>query len=162
MHKIIFILFFFTLTIVNAQNDLLANNYFEQGEYEKALSLYTKLYKKNKNFKYFRAIITSNQQLENYTEAEKLILNKLNEKKVIPQLYVELGYNYSLQRNDSLATIYFNKAILFVKETVNFNYGRSVGLAFEKYSLIEQAIRTYVIAMEIFPNSDFSYQLAKS
>lgn len=71
MHKIIFILFFFTLTIVNAQNDLLANNYFEQGEYEKALSLYTKLYKKNKNFKYFRAIITSNQQLENYTEADR-------------------------------------------------------------------------------------------
>ena len=67
MHKIIFILFFFMLTIVNAQNDLLANNYFEQGEYEKALSLFTKLYKKNKNFKYFRAIITSNQQLENYT-----------------------------------------------------------------------------------------------
>ena len=161
MRKIIFILLLLPLTIANAQNDLLAKNYLEQGEYEKALLLYTKLYKKNKNFNYFKAIITSNQQLENYKEAEKIILNKLDAKRIIPQLYVELGYNYSLQRNDSLATIYYNKAILFVKETVRFNYGRSVGQTFEKYSLIEEAIATYTVAMEVFPDSDFSYQLAK-
>ena len=161
MRKIIFILLLLPLTIAYAQNDLLAKNYLEQGEYEKALLLYTKLYKKNKNFNYFKAIITSNQQLEKYKEAEKIILNKLDSKRIIPQLYVELGYNYSLQRNDSLATINYDKAILFVKETVKFNYGRSVGQAFEKYSLIEEAIATYTIAMEVFPDSDFSYQLAK-
>ena len=161
MRKIIFILLLLPLTIANAQNDLLAKNYLEQGEYEKALLLYTKLYKKNKNFNYFKAIITSNQQLENYKEAEKIILNKLDAKRIIPQLYVELGYNYSLQRNDSLATINYDKAILFVKETVRFNYGRSVGQTFEKYSLIEEAIATYTVAMEVFPDSDFSYQLAK-
>ena len=161
MRKIIFILLLLPLTVANAQNDLLAKNYLEQGEYEKALLLYTKLYKKNKNFNYFKAIITSNQQLENYKEAEKIILNKLDAKRIIPQLYVELGYNYSLQRNDSLATINYDKAILFVKETVRFNYGRSVGQTFEKYSLIEEAIATYTVAMEVFPDSDFSYQLAK-
>ena len=48
-----------------------------------------------------------------------------------------------------------------MKETVKFNYGRSVGQAFEKYSLIEEAIATYTVAMEVFPDSDFSYQLAK-
>ena len=32
---------------------------------------------------------------------------------------------------------------------------------FEKYSLIEEAIATYTEAMEVFPDSDFSYQLAK-
>ena len=161
MRKIIFILLLLPLTVANAQNDLLAKNYLEQGEYEKALLLYTKLYKKNKNFNYFKAIITSNQQLENYKKAEKIILNKLEAKRIIPQLYVELGYNYSLQRNDSLATINYDKAILFVKETVRFNYGRSVGQTFEKYSLIEEAIATYTVAMEVFPDSDFSYQLAK-
>jgi len=161
LRKIIFILLLLPLTIAYGQNDLLAKNYLEQGEYEKALLLYTKLYNKNKNFNYFKAIITSNQQLENYKEAEKIILNKLDAKRIIPQLYVELGYNYSLQRNDSLATINYDKAILFVKETVKFNYGRSVGQAFEKYSLIEEALATYTVAMEVFPDSDFSYQLAK-
>ena len=48
-----------------------------------------------------------------------------------------------------------------MKETVKFNYGRSVGQAFEKYSLIEEALATYTVAMEVFPDSDFSYQLAK-
>ena len=71
MHKIVFILFFLSLTTVNAQNDLLAKNYFEQGEYEKAITLYTKLYKKNKNFNFFKAIVASHQQLEEFKEVIK-------------------------------------------------------------------------------------------
>ena len=144
---------------MNAQNNLLAENYFEQGEYEKALTLYTQLYKKNKYFNYFKAIVASHQQLEEYKEAEKLLKGRLNIK-IIPQLYVELGYNYSLQENDSLATINYNKAILFVKESEKFNYGRSIGESFEKYSLLNNAIETYIIAMNAFPDTDFSYQLA--
>ena len=160
MHKIVFILFFLSLTVINAQNNLLAENYFEQGEYEKALALYTNLYKKNKNFNYFKAIVASHQQLENFTEAEQLLKERLNNKRIIPQLYVELGHNYSLQKNDSLANINYDKAILFVKESERFNYGRSIGESFEKYSLLNNAIETYIIAMNAFPDTDFSYQLA--
>ena len=160
MHKIVFILFFLSLTGINAQNNLLAENYFEQGEYEKALTLYTQLYKKNKNFNYFKAIVASHQQLEEYKEAEKLLKGRLNIK-IIPQLYVELGYNYSLQENDSLATINYDKAILFVKESKKFNYGRSIGESFERYSLLDKAIETYVTAMDAFPDADYSYQLAR-
>ena len=160
MHKIVFILFFLSLTGINAQNNLLAENYFEQGEYEKALTLYTQLYKKNKNFNYFKAIVASHQQLEDYKEAEKLLKGRLNIK-IIPQLYVELGYNYSLQENDSLATINYDKAILFVKESEKFNYGRNIGESFERYSLLDKAIETYVTAMDAFPDADYSYQLAR-
>ena len=160
MHKIVFILFFLSLTGINAQNNLLAENYFEQGEYEKALTLYTQLYKKNKNFNYFKAIVASHQQLEEYKEAEKLLKGRLNIK-IIPQLYVELGYNYSLQENDSLATINYDKAILFVKESEKFNYGRNIGESFERYSLLDKAIETYVTAMDAFPDANYSYQLAR-
>ena len=160
MHKIVFILFFLSLTVINAQNNLLAENYFEQGEYEKALTLYTQLYKKNKYFNYFKAIVASHQQLEDYKEAEKLLKGRLNIK-IIPQLYVELGYNYSLQENDSLATINYDKAILFVKESKKFNYGRSIGESFERYSLLDKAIETYVTAMDAFPDANYSYQLAR-
>ena len=145
---------------MNAQNNLLAENYFEQGEYEKALTLYTQLYKKNKNFNYFKAIVASHQQLEDYKEAEKLLKGRLNIK-IIPQLYVELGYNYSLQENDSLATINYDKAILFVKESEKFNYGRNIGESFERYSLLDKAIETYVTAMDAFPDANYSYQLAR-
>ena len=161
MYKIIFILFFLPLTIVNAQNNLLAKNYFEKGEYEKALALYTNLYKKNKNFNYFKAIVASHQQLENFKEAEELLKERLNNKRIIPQLYVELGHNYSLQKNDSLANINYDKAILLVNESKKFNYGRSIGESFERYSLLNYAIKTYMVAMNTFPDTDFSYQLAR-
>ena len=161
MHKIVFILFFLSLTGINAQNNLLAENYFEQGEYEKALTLYTQLYKKNKNFNYFKAIVASHQQLENFTEAEQLLKERLNNKRIIPQLYVELGHNYSLQKNDSLANINYDKAILFVKESEKFNYGRNIGESFERYSLLDKAIETYVTAMDAFPDANYSYQLAR-
>ena len=144
MYKIIFILFFLPLSIVNAQNNLLAKNYFEQGEYDKALALYTNLYKKNKNFNYFKAIVASHQQLENFKEAEQLLKERLNNKRIIPQLYVELGHNYSLQENDTLANIYYDKALLFVNESKKFNYGRIIGESFERYSLLNYAIENII------------------
>ena len=128
---------------------------------KKHLALYTNLYKKNKNFNYFKAIVASHQQLENFKEAEQLLKERLNNKRIIPQLYVELGHNYSLQENDSLANINYDKAILFVKESEKFNYGRSIGESFERYSLLNNAIETYIIAMNAFPDTDFSYQLAR-
>ena len=35
---------------------------------------------------------------ENFKEVEELLMEKLNYRQVIPKLYVELGYNYSLQK----------------------------------------------------------------
>ncbi len=159
MRKIIFILFILSISIGNAQNDLLAKNYFEQGEYEKALTLYSKLYKKTKRFDYFNALVATNQQLENYKEAEKLLVEKLKNQRAIPQLYIGLGYNYSLQDKDSLAEINYNLAIQTLSKKIN--YASSVGQTFEKYSLIDQAIKTYETSMEINPDTDYNYQLAR-
>jgi len=159
VRKLLFILFFISISAVNAQNDLLAKNYFEQGEYEKALVLYTKLYKKTKRFDYFDALVATNQQLENYQEAEKLLLEKLDSKNIIPTVYVELGYNYSLINKDSLANSNYNKAILYLNEKII--YARSIGQTFEKYNLIEQAILTYETAMKINPKADYNYQLSR-
>ena len=158
MRKLVFILFLLTITVVSAQKDLLAKNYFEQGEYEKALTLYTKLYKKSPRFEYFKAIIASQQQLENYSEAELLLKGKLNSQRINPQLYVELGFNYSLQENDSLANINYNKAIQYLE--TNVVYASSIAQTFEKYSLLEQAVTTYELSMKINPDRDYNYQLA--
>ncbi|HAT67753.1 MAG TPA: hypothetical protein DCS66_24665, partial [Flavobacteriaceae bacterium] len=57
-----------------AQNDLLAKNYFEQGEYEKALVLYKRLVQQNKgNTRYLVDLVKTHQQLEQYSEAEELL-----------------------------------------------------------------------------------------
>lgn len=159
MRKLIVILFLISFSAVNAQSDLLAKNYFDQGQYEKALSLYQKLYKKSKRFDYFNSLVATNQQLENYTEAEKLLKEKLSSKNIIPTLYVELGYNYSLQQKDSLATINYNKAIESLD--VKVNYATMIGRAFEKYNLLDYAIKTYETAMSSNSEMDYNYQLSR-
>ncbi len=142
------------------QNELLAKNYFDRGEYEKALTLYDKLYDRNPGrLDFFLYIIQSNQQLERFSVVEELIQKKLNSRRIIPQLYVELGYNYSLQDKDSLSQISYRKAIDYTYE--NPMYAYSIGKNFEEYSLLKEAVEVYETAMERDPNKDFNVQLAR-
>ena len=160
MRKIIILLLLFSAIRVHSQSDLLAKNYFEQGEYEKALVIYTKLHDKNSSrFEYFTALVATHQQLENFKEAETILLERINSRMVIPQLYVELGFNYSLQEKDSLATLNYNKAIELLETKIH--HAANIGATFEKYSLLNQAVETYESSMEINPERDFNYQLAR-
>ncbi|MBZ0327956.1 MAG: tetratricopeptide repeat protein [Altibacter sp.] len=160
MRNILIILFLSISSVVAAQSELLAKNYFEQGEYEKARSIYDKLLQQNPGrLDYFLMLVQSNQQLEQFSEAEKLLLDKLAERRVNPLYYVELGYNYSLQQNEIQALIYYNKAIDFTIESPNYAY--SVGDSFSRYSLLDQAIMVYEKAMEADPEKDFNLHLAR-
>ncbi|MAP55837.1 tetratricopeptide repeat protein [Altibacter sp.] len=150
----------FTLTASFAQNELLAKNYFEQGEYEKALSLYQKLYEQNPGrMDYFMALVQSNQQLERFSEAAQLINGRLNQRNVNPVFFVELGYNFSLQTNEAQAEESYAKAIQYAKENSNYSY--TVGDAFSRHSLLDKAVIVYENAMAQDPNKDFNAQLAR-
>ena len=152
--------FLITFSFASAQSEALAKNYFEQGEFEKARSIYEKLFERTPNrIDFFIALVEVNQQLEDFKASEKLLKEKLNDRLKRPQLYVELGYNYALQQQDSLAAINYNKAIDFTVENPNYSY--TVGKAFTKYSLLEYAITTYEKAMENDPNKDYNIQLAQ-
>ena len=57
-----------------AQDDQLARNYLDQGEYEKALKTYQQLVKEAPgNSTYFYGLVTAYQQLEDFTSAEALL-----------------------------------------------------------------------------------------
>ena len=160
MRNILIFTFLFTVTASFSQSDALAKNYFEQGQFEKSLRIYEKLNKESPyRLDYFMGLVQSNQQLENYSEAERLIKDKLGNGKNFPQLYVELGYNYSLQNQPDLAIENYNKAI----ETVglNPNYSYNIGSTFQKYSLLEEAVATYEKAMALSDKLDFNMQLAQ-
>ena len=154
------ILFFLSATASFSQSDALAKNYFEQGQFQKALSIYEKLSKQNPyRLDYFMGAVQANQQLENFSEAEKLIKEKLGSGRNFPQLFVELGYNYSLQNKPELATENYNKAIASLAENPNFAY--NVGNTFQKYSLLDEAAATFEKAMSLSDQADFNSQLAQ-
>lgn len=160
MRTILFIALLFCISTTYAQNDALAKNYFEQGQFEKSLRIYEKLNKENPyRLDYFMGRVESLQQLERFKEAEHLIMAKLDNGRNFPQLYVELGYNYSLQNLPKLATSNYNKAIQSIDENPNFSY--NIGRTFEKYSLLEEAISVYEKAMGLSDKLDFNMQLAQ-
>lgn len=154
------LLLLFSFATGFSQSDALAKNYFEQGEFEKALHVYEKLIKQHPHrLDYFMGLVKSNQQLENFSDSELLLNQKLSDARNYPQLYVELGYNYSLQNKTELATESYNKAIEAIETNPNFGY--TIGNTFEKYSLLDEAVASYKKAMELNDRLDYSMQLAQ-
>lgn len=143
-----------------AQSQLLADNYFYQGEYEKAIAVYEKLVAKNPGrLDLLKSLVEANQQLQRFEVAQELLINKLNTRNIIPELYVELGYNYSLQENDSLANRNYQMAVDFVEQSPNYIF--NVGKALEKYNLLDYAVMAYEKVMLANPRLDFNMQLAR-
>ena len=158
MKKIFTYLFFFCSLIGFSQNELLAQNYFDKGEFDKATSLYEELDKKQPgNFYFTQKLVSCYQGLKQFDKAEKLLLNK-KEKSNQPGFFVELGYNAQLQKNQAKADSYYKKAIDAVANQPNYAY--QIGQAFEQKSLLQQAYNTYEIGQKNNSSMNFDYQMA--
>ena len=158
MTKIFTYLFFFFSLISFSQNELLAQNYFDKGEFDKATSVYEELDKKQPdNFYFTQKLVSCYQGLKQFDKAEKLLLSK-KEKSNQPNFFVELGYNAQLQKNQTKADSYYKKAI----DAVEFqpNYAYQIGQAFEQKSLLQQAYNTYGIGQKANSSMNFDYQMA--
>ncbi|MCX2681110.1 tetratricopeptide repeat protein [Galbibacter sp. EGI 63066] len=144
---------------VYAQNEAIARQYFEKGDYEKAIVYYEKLHKKNPNHRnYLLALVESYQQTGQFENAEGVLLKALENKRVNPILFIETGYNYQLMKKKSKAEEYYNKALNAIDDNPNFTYG--IGKAFKSKSLLEYAIKAYKKGMKLDPKFNFNYDLA--
>ena len=110
-----FISYFTLLSFASAQDDFLAKRYFEDGAFDKAVVFYEKLVEKDpRRTDYTEGLVACYQQLERYTDAEKLLLEEIELVRPNPSFYIELGYNYTLQNSPEKANEYtkrFNQEI---------------------------------------------------
>ncbi|WP_293875344.1 tetratricopeptide repeat protein [Flavobacterium sp.] len=144
--------------LLSAQNEQLANNYFDRGEFEKALTSYEDLLKSQEgNSNYFQRVIECYQQLQQLDKAQKALEDRLDKYKQGTNL-VELGYNYQLQKNQDKANKYYNQAIDKIKKNANEVYG--IAYVFEKKSLVDYALLAYKTAIGIEPKMNFNFQMA--
>ncbi len=143
-----------------SQSEQLARNYYEQGEFEKALNVYQKLVNEEpQNPNFFFGLVATHQQLENFSEAEKILLEKVNTSSNMPHFLVELGHNYELQRNSEKADYYYNEALHAIEARPNFAY--MIARTFEKYSLLDRAVAAYEKGMNMNPDARYHIQLAR-
>jgi tetratricopeptide (TPR) repeat protein len=158
MRRILIFLTLFSCGLIFSQSEQLAEDYFNRGEFEKALLSYQKLNEKKKSSKYIYKIIETLQQLERYDEAQEVIVQRMKEINY-PGLLVELGYNYQLKDSIDLANTYYKEAILKVEEKPTYTYG--IAKKFEDHSLLDQALEAYKKGMEINPELNFNMQMAR-
>lgn len=153
----LYIAFLFSVTAF-AQSEQLAQNYFEKGEFEKAVIIYQDLDKAQPRNPFFaQKLAECYQQLKQYDKAEKLLKDKLELVKM-PLLLVDLGYNYQLQKNQPKADSYYKEAVDAVTKNPGNVY--MIANAFEKKVLIKEALATYQAANAANPNMNFDYQMA--
>ncbi len=157
--RFLIVLLLFSTMCTFAQDDIVAREYFKNGEFEKALISYRNLVEKNKNNpSYIIQLIKTHQQLEQFQEAKTLIEEQLSKRNYSP-LLIELGYNYSLQNDTINSKLNYDKAIKSIED--NANYAYAIGRRFESLSLLDQAIETYEKAMSLKPDLNFNMQLAR-
>lgn len=158
MKKILSIIILFLCFLGQAQNEQLANNYFDRGDFEKALVSYEELLKSQEgNSNYFQRVIECYQQLQQFDKAEKALEKRIDKYRQ-SNLLVELGYNYQLQKDQEKANKYYNQAIDKIRKNATDVYG--IAYLFEKKALVDYALLAYKTAVEKEPKLSFNFQMA--
>ena len=156
-HLFLYIFLFFSLASF-AQNEQLAQNYFEKGDFEKALIAYEELLKNQPgNNLYFQKVLESHQQLSHFDKAKELIQARMDKYKQ-GNMLVEMGYNYQLQKDEVNAKKFYDNALEKIEENPSNVY--SIAVNFEKKALLDYALKSYQKATALEPKFNFNYQMA--
>lgn len=143
------ILLFITISVLGQKQEL-AQSYFRNGEYEKAILLYKPLFENNPiRQDYFKTLLTCYQQIEDYEEAQKLLETQLLRFPNQIYLHVEIGYNYQLQGLDEIATKEYERAIHYISTNPGFGY--MIGRTFRENHLLDYALQAYQLAKKLNP-----------
>ncbi len=157
--RLLVLLLLFTFSFASFSQEELANDYFEKGQFDKALAIFQKLEAENqRNSNYKIKIVEIYRQLEQLDSAETYLI-KIIDQIDNPLFLVELGYNYELKNDQIKAEEFYNLANQKIFDNPSFAY--TISKAYENHSLLENAIFVYTKAMELNPDLNFNIQLAR-
>ena len=138
----------------------LARNYMEQGEYEKARSIYTDLYTQQRNnVNYLYTLIEVNSEMEDYASIDSLISAATKRNARLKQLLVDRGAMRAVQGDTITARKYYNEALDHIIQQPNMAY--AIGARFQHYSLLQEALKSYQMGMELNERANYNAQIAQ-
>lgn len=169
-HTVLLFLMFSIASSLFSQNNTdeqLANQYFDNNEFDKAVVYYEKLFNKTNEPIFYDRLLDCYLKLENSKEAEKL--TKKQAKRFSNQLHylVDVGWVYAFFKEEEKAKNAYDDAI---KTMNNKGFGQAMNnqqvieLAnrFVKYKALNYAENTYLTARKIFKGRyDFNFELAQ-
>jgi tetratricopeptide (TPR) repeat protein len=155
---LVFSLFGTALSAQTADPNL-ANQYFSDGEYEKAAALYAQLVEKERRSDYyFMRYIDCLTKLEKWEEAEKAVKKQIKDQPENNVLFVVYGQIYEEQGKATEAEAQYQKAI----DKMASDYAAVIRLAnmFQNDSKFDYAVKTYERGAQLTrdPNR-FAYNL---
>lgn len=147
----------------SAQTSKLAQQYYRDGEFEKASVLYKKLYEAQSNPRndfYFDRYLNCLLSLEEYGEMEKVIKKELKKNPKNVKLHVAYGNLFERQFNDAAANEQYEKAI---KKLPADRFAiTKLASAFTNLTKYDLAIKTYETGANLIHDRDiFAYNLAE-
>jgi tetratricopeptide (TPR) repeat protein len=146
-------------SLIQAQSAQLAQQYYKDGEFEKAAQLYQQLHKKYSNTSAFtEKYVECLLELGEYGKAEQTLQQKIKENKSEPMLYFMLGQTFQRQGEYENSESAFSDAVKNLPE----NRSRVIQLAqhFYKIGEVSHAIEAYKKGGELLKDETiFAYNL---
>jgi len=146
----------------NQQDIKLAQQYYKNGEYEKALTIYEKMYQDNPtNSYYYTNYLNTLVALKELDTAKQLIESQIAINPKNASYYVDLGNIYKQQDNDAEAKKQFDKVLENIGS--DQNQARTVASTFTKIEEYDYAIAVYEKVRENTRREDmFLYEMANT
>lgn len=158
--RIVIFLFFVFSSMLQAQDPRLAQQYFSDGEFEKAAGLYQSLYQKNpNNDSYFNRYLDCLLAMKQYDQSEDLVKKEISLRPKEVQLYVSYGNLLIRQNEEEKAEKQFELAIDKLPADVSAIHRLANSfITLAKYDL---AIKTYEKGEKLMKSQVyFTYNLA--
>ncbi len=141
------ILFIVSGAFADSTDEMLANQYFRDGQYEQALALYEGIFQDNRSPVIYNNYLESLLRTESFRRAERLINQLIDEHPDEIRYKVDLGYVYGRAGNTRRERRHMDALISDLK--ANQRQVIDLALAFEVRGYIDRALEIYLRGREL-------------
>lgn len=140
-------------------DEQLAAQYYQQGDYERAVLYYEKLYRKQPTDYYYEQLFKSYSGLRNIEAAEKLVKDHQKKRSNDPRFPIDLGSLYRMTGQDDKAMKEFDRAMKMMQPEQGSI--RGMANAFQRVNELDLALEAYDRGQKMIKDGQvFHYEVA--
>jgi tetratricopeptide (TPR) repeat protein len=141
-----------------SQDDALAQQYFQNGEYEKALVLFQKLFDQRDGYRYYDNYFNTLLKLRKYEEAEKLSKRMMKAYGVSATYRIDYGRVLQEQGQQDKAEAWYNQQIRELPKEESAI--RDLAMAFYRAAAYDYSVKAFLEGRKLLGNETlFTYDL---